>query len=125
MFIKFFFKYIYLSLNDNMVLLWENTSPTSDFEEQTISLDFSKYNFVILTSLFTKTDRWVCATLVLPTNIQSQYFRSATTDNVNIPLSREGSISPTGIYFKYGYYQGHTDAMMIPFQIIGIREGSS
>lgn len=103
----------------NMVLLWENPNPTVSFAEQTISLDLSEYGLVIISGLFTSSSPWICATIAASPSIR--HFRLATTDNQNVPLSREGDILANGIKFLGGYYQGTNNAMMIPYQIFGIK----
>ena len=83
----------------NMVLLWTNSSPTSNFAAQTVSLDLSDYDAVFIecnTSTNATTGRTVAIGLVgtsvrLVTAIYQIHERIAT-------------ISTTGIAFAQNYY---------------------
>ena len=105
----------------NCVKLWENSSPTSDFAAQDVNIDLSSYSLVVILFLFTKSDRWVVPPVIISPSSGQNTFRANTTDNVNAPLSREGNITTAKVHFNTGYYGGNNNAMMIPYQIWGIK----
>ena len=109
------------TIQKNMVKLWENSSPSSDFAAQDVNIDLSKYSLIVILFLFTKNDRWVVPPVVISPSSGQDTFRANTTDNVNAPLSRSGTVSATKVHFDGGYYGGTNNAMMIPYQIWGIK----
>lgn len=100
-------------------LLWENASPTSNFSEQTISLDLSEYQFVAVEYRFNtdgdvrKTDfGLVGSTFVMDVISPSGYLGRRT-----------GEISASGIKFASATYNSNTNVVgyVIPTRIYGIK----
>lgn len=108
----------------NTKLLWENASPTSNFGEQTISLDLSEYEYIDIT---------VRAT----TDKASQYTTRLKVGGGSVDIGAMGSTSlyrpttptTTGVKFLTGrgyssYNSSSTvqgDAFAIPLKIYGIK----
>ena len=101
-------------------LLWENASPTSAFEEQTIDLDFSLYNWVLVEAIFS-TEYSERTTLLAPVIVGNTY---------SIMMNRSGStvarrfftLTETGVDFANGASGSSNGAKyMMPVRIYGVK----
>lgn len=113
-------------------ILWENASPSSTFEAQTISLDLSAYDSVAIVFCVNgeneyRTDNIFCYQkgAVKSANIMKtgratdyQYFRavSVAEDGVTFDLGIEAHFSTSGS----AYSRTQTAAYAIPIRIYGI-----
>lgn len=97
-------------------LLWTNPNPTSAFAAQTVALDLSGYDAVII-----RVDQERCKTYVCFVGYQYDF---ATVPSGYTPASfgRLATISSSGITFGSGYYNtGINDTVIVPAQIYGVR----
>ena len=100
-------------------LLWTNASPSSSFAAQTVSLDLSGYDAVLVTScLATSATNQDNAMLVMV----GDSARLCGTDNANNAFNRELTVLSSGVQF----YSGQTgtssqNASRIPLKIFGIK----
>lgn len=113
------------ALNDNklsMELVWENASPTSAFAEQTISIDFSKYNALLVeffgVSNEVKLNAYIGkdCTVHLCTPYSSFYYRSAYFNSQEVVFS-----SGMRITAYNGWETVNIDSVCIPTKIYGIK----
>ena len=122
---------------DNMVLLWENSSPGSAFATQTIALDLSDYKWVKIESLPTVSTNGK--------NVTTNEFKCPGAGNTFAPTTRTdmGSngwwhggrtveITTTGITFGQGGFrysntttQTANDSYGIPLRIWGLKKSYS
>lgn len=111
-------------------LLWENASPTSEFGEQTVSVDLSGYDLIFCTA---KTDNTAATGLYLASS-----FVPNIVNNIGIIFemnidgweqSRQFKITSNGISFSLGHMVNHADGLQygdrtdraIPVAIYGIK----
>lgn len=105
-------------------LLWTNASPGSDFSAQTISLDLSSYDFIIIFIKGVKTygNTWIRPHIVFKG--WTNFMISGHSDNSAGSISRFiSSVSDTGITFSNGQL-GNSYAwnnVGVPYQIYGIK----
>ena len=109
---------------NRMDLLWTNSSPTSDFSAQTVELDLSDYDAVLVTFKWGKDSANpsinVVALVGVGLGIASSVYNSR--------VYREFTPTATGIQFAAGAYGSSVSASMatgngsaVPYQIYGIR----
>lgn len=99
--------------------LWENESPTSSFSGQTIELDLSEYQLILLYArISTSYESLNSASAVV-----GKYSRiNGVWGNNNNVFHRAFTPSVTGIVFEGGYYNGAYNASyLIPQYIYGIK----
>lgn len=99
--------------------LWENESPTSSFSGQTIELDLSEYQLILLYArISTSYESLNSASAVV-----GKYSRiNGVWGNNNNVFHRAFTPSATGIVFEGGYYNGAYNASyLIPQYIYGIK----
>lgn len=100
-------------------LLWTNASPTSSFAAQTVSLDLSGYDAVLVTScLATTATNQDNAMLVMV----GDSARLCGTDNANNAFNRDLTVLSSGVQF----YTGQTgtssqNGSRIPLKIYGVK----
>lgn len=101
-------------------LLWENSSPGSSFAAQTIPLDLSAFDSVMIDSWFsTATQRVIPATFF---KVGEDFALCSGYGGGNRIGSRYGGSSTTGITFEAGYYNGaQADTSLIPLRIYGVK----
>lgn len=115
-------------------LLWENASPTSSFAVQTISIDLSKYNFVIVEAQF-------ASSADIRTQVSARTPKSSGSNTVNrIGIGTGGTSAPfmyyvyrnftvnsAGVYFGEGYRSKSSMAeemnngYCVPLAIYGVK----
>lgn len=109
----------------NVVLLWTNPSPASSFAGQTIPLDLSNYDAVIVLTAMDTSDsgRLVVDSLITPVGYGARAFIQW-----NVRYIRQYTVSNTGVAFQDGAKgsvgaNATTDNTVgIPYQIYGIRK---
>lgn len=109
-------------LNNNLGLkldlLWENASPTSAFGQQTISLDFSHYELILIYFNFSKNDHTKISALAKMLGTYSAIDKSG--DNI---VGRTFEIRINNIiYFDPAMYGYNTNNdYLIPSEIYGVK----
>ena len=102
-----------------IIKLWNNASPASTFNKQTVSLDLSKYQMVAIEYRFNTTDDYrkmyignVGSTMALDVVSTSGYLGW-----------RSAAVSTTGISFSAATYNGNSNVVgyIIPVAIYGIK----
>jgi hypothetical protein len=110
-------------------LLWENSSPTSNFEAQTVELDLSGYDFVGIRFL-TRTNYTGKSQLqIIKVGDFTNVELPPEADNANFTAWRRRTVTvdTTGITFGVGIwldYSGSKDTganWIIPIEIYGIK----
>lgn len=114
--------------SSGLTLLWENASPTSDFAAQTVSLDLSQYQFVVIEFNAYITDAGMEFVECLKVGITRHLYRVAATSNDKLWYSyRQLTTSESGIVFSDGAFQyatgGSTAAAVynVPLRIYGMK----
>lgn len=117
-------------------LLWTNASPTSSFAAQTISLDLSGYDMVLIVHLSNQTDgTFACVSDTLPKSIgvgkghliYGGFIYNATVANRGSDGHRGLTFSDAGIAFENavrtteGLGTAQNNALCVPYQIYGIK----
>ena len=111
-----------------MVKLWENASPTSEFAAQTIALDLNEYDFidVIFNSIITRVGVGSGATTFQMAGVD----KDTTTTSTPSWRMRTISASETGATFSAGFYKyldgikqasSTSNSICIPLAIYGIK----
>ena len=103
-----------------MKYLWENASPTSNFAAQTIPLDLSKYQAVLVISVRSTEDQKISGIAYIGVGAQPGYLMGTT--NQYAVTRREVSATTTGVTFS-GFYSANTSngsSNEIPVVIYGI-----
>lgn len=105
-----------------MSLLWTNPSPASSFAAQTVSLDLSGYDAVVIFCRdFATSDSQsaIGSTWVLKGTTGSCIMASRASSSTG---KRMATVSNTGIDFTYNGYNGNSDnARNVPLYIYGVR----
>ena len=110
----------------SLELLWENPNPSAAFAAQTISLNLSGYNAVLVVAITTPLEKTnpECGFTTAFGFVDSDYdlhlnWGSAGTNRV---ATRKASISSTGVSFLAGRYNNATkNDYTVPYRIYGIR----
>lgn len=127
-------------------LLWTNSSPTDDFAAQTVSIDLSNYDAVIIESKASKTrdntfpyyvtpasgypNDWVFQNRVWVNKGESGYMMlggdirfPSSTGSPNGQVSyRSVTVSASGVTFSNGYIDGSNyNSQAIPVKIYGVK----
>lgn len=114
----------------SMELLWENASPTSgDFVAQTINLDLSAYNYIMIEAmLYISSNVRFNAICSVGAAFTFQHFANASSSEKMRFVTRMVKPNETGITVETGYYKdygassGNTaNSFMIPCKIYGIK----
>ena len=108
-----------------MTLLWTNPSPTASFAAQTISLDLSEYDAVVIgVHNFASSDNQYgliyqfCIKAVSGVDNMLQIVSASNNRNG----LRRANVVDTGVWFSACTYNGGTNnGYCIPYQIIGIK----
>lgn len=110
------------NLGGNPVLLWTNPYPTADFSAQTINLDLSGYEAVIIQ--FSGYNRGLNASKVyLSKDENLSYFGAGFIDGQNGHGRNITSINDNGISFsdeRYGTYV--SNGFVAPYKIWGLKK---
>ena len=119
----------------NMDLLWTNNSPQSEFTEQTVSLNLSKYKLIVISVLvrdeikvfnFSK----IGNTLQIDASINVHYGGSEPEGAIYYLACRYATISDSGILFSNSYMKANTgvsgtrynaNSFLIPQEIYGVK----
>lgn len=107
----------------SMVKLWENASPNSTFAAQTISLDLSGYDGVMVTGKFQYNGADVRTTTGFVSVGQSGHILVTNSTNENL-RSRRFTVSATGVEFAIGIQMGsgsEAAGAAIPTVIYGVK----
>ena len=103
-------------------LLWENASPTSSFAAQTIAIDLSNYNYVLIHfRSFNQGDntQYECNQIILNGTTGGLFASGVTTSNNG---TRRVTVTNTGVEFMSGYWNGNANNdYEVPFYIYGIK----
>lgn len=113
-------------LNSNLggKLLWTNSSPSSTFANQTISLDLSEYNYIIISAIDTddiETEKYSLIKVGSQNNIIGLKHRTAVDIRVRtVDVSTESVVFGTGKDVSGGVTNGNKYA--VPYHIYGIKQ---
>lgn len=104
--------------NSNLVkLLWTNSSPTSAFAAQTINLDLSKYNYIIVEFLSNTSYQVIRSRTILNKNDTDYFGAGFTTTN---SYTRNVSFNDTGVTFGVGKMDTTANnTNVVPYKIYG------
>lgn len=106
-------------------LLWTNASPSSSFAEQTVSLDLSGYDFVLIYSFWSTNYLQFIAPHIAPVNPTGSTIESviqAVQTNAAASLERVFIVTSSGVEFKKATKGSSTDnTCLIPVRIYGIK----
>lgn len=93
-----------LDIKAEIKLVWENASPSSSFAAQTVSIDLSGADFVIVEFSATTTGSARPATIIAngKQGVLS-WLANATAGYEILLMSRNATVSDTGIYFDKAY----------------------
>ena len=101
-----------------MELLWENASPTSSFAAQTISLDLSVYDLVMLE--FTASTTWYIRQVFISNIGGNFYYR--VVDGAGKVYNRTCVINRNGIQFEVGQEgTSRNNDLCLPTKIYGVK----
>lgn len=106
-------------------LLWNNPSPTTQFAAQTLSLDLSKYEAVIIkcswqTNYNTDTQKVYQIFNYVPKDGATHYISSLLgTGNTVYANRRQVTVTDSGITFTDGWSNGTNNVAIIPIEIYG------
>lgn len=111
-----------VSLNPLIDLIWTNPSPTSNFNAQTMSIDLSGYDYLIIKAR-RSTSSTACGSAVIPIDGDETIIFGGANTGFNL-TGRTVKATSSSIVFSSGYLQGNnTDsvAWCIPIKIYGVR----
>lgn len=104
-----------------MALLWTNPSPTSAFSAQTVSLDLSGYDAVLVECTLTNSATSAHITGILLVGYAGNITGEGAGTN-NYIYVRNADVQATGLTFGTGYRSGTAStSYCIPFRIYGIK----
>lgn len=107
--------------NTTMVKLWENASRTSSFSPQTISLDLSGYDEVLIYSCL-EASRYNDYMVISRCPVGETAFAFLVWADDGARLHRSAHTSSSGIVFNNAYHSGGVDnASVMPYRIYGIK----
>ena len=117
---------LYNKKNSDIKLIWENPNPTEVFNEQTVELDLSNYEYVIVVlKHYTDGDTKPRGVGILKVNdsIPNNYGVIQATGTF---ASRESYATKTGIWFSLAHIRGVSDRNneAIPLYIYGFSANS-
>lgn len=102
-------------------LLWTNASPQSQFGAQTISLDLSNYDAVLVVVTNTTLSGAPSTSYIVKEGTRSNMFGIALAGTDDI-YKRAVTISQSGVAFESGYAaKSQNNGALIPYQIYGIK----
>lgn len=100
-------------------LLWTNPSPSANFNAQTISLDLSSYQAVMVVPKFAPSSGSMRKPVVCLKGMTTSCFEPNGGTNY---LTRNVTVSGTGVEFAQGNYNGSANnGYWIPVYIYGIK----
>ena len=101
-------------------LLWTNASSSSSFAAQTVSLDLSGYDIILIIGVFSANYNTVLAPVFSTVGEKGQLIFVGQNGKVG---SRDMTVTATGVQFDVGYYDATSDknAYAIPLKIYGIK----
>ena len=108
----------------NIVKLWENKSPTTNFAAQTVSLDLTEYDAIIMTNVATTGSATANAqnTLLMKDGCTYACISQNVTTGTRYTYNRSVSVNDTGVTFSTGYRAATAGAnYFIPLAIYGVR----
>ena len=115
-------------LDSNYILLWTNSSPNSNFSNQTISLDLSRYKGILVYSASTisGSESEITSSVIILKGLTCRIL----TGNGYAYRRRSCTVSDNGVTFGHGYQASYntditteieTDSTSIPLMIYGIK----
>ena len=107
-----------------MDLLWTNASPDSDFAAQSLSIDFSSYQLVLIYwHTFMGKDSYATTPLIIKNKTtRAMSHRPSASDDMQYGVRRTVLFDDSTITFSTGWdNNGSTAAALIPYQIYGIK----
>lgn len=111
-------------------LLWENASPTSDFAAQTISLDLSEYDrIIILMKTEPNVSNYLNSIIEVGTYGWGQFLVNIASAVALRLFARKITVNSDGVIFDKGYYKNvnstsaatSSNSHVIPVKIYGIK----
>lgn len=103
-----------------MQALWQNSSPTSAFAAQTVQVDLSKYDGILLFFLATTTDTNRMSSMICLKGYKSVF--SDVVVGATAIRSRTATVSNTGVEFSTGYNNTSSNtSSAIPYKFYGIK----
>ena len=106
------------TIQKNMVLLWENPSPGSDFPAQTVNLDLSGYSSILLINQHSTSNANRHSHLI---DIDGEYYGCAAQNYAGSWAGRTCKATSTGVIFDSGFAGTTHNGAAIPIKIYGIR----
>ena len=99
-----------------MDLLWTNASPTSSFGQQTLNLDFTKYDFVLVQFKASATASGLFHAFIQ----KGTFIVNSSFDSL---VYRYLTLSDTSIVFENAISQGTgtTNHLCIPYKVFGVK----
>jgi len=110
---------------ENIELIWENASTSSSFPPQTINLDLSKYNKILVMSFAHKTQQLVTPITIVPIGKGGRIIDCKGLDHVHIyGEARSFHVYTNKVIFDeaYNVISEKDDTTLIPYRIYGIKE---
>lgn len=112
-------------------LLWVNPSPTSDFGENTIYLDLSEYEYVLIIINWSTVDPYLypeTITMLSTNDDESSNVRHKLGNTVideNDRYTRNAKVYKNGIWFSNGITNGggYDSRIAVPQKIYGLKQG--
>lgn len=103
-------------------VLWQNSSPTSDFSGQTITLSSSDYDYLIIFYYRTPASRTETFSSIIEKNQTTELlYHDYSIDTVR-SWSRAVNINETSVVFGNCVINGETNnAGLIPYKIVGCK----
>ena len=106
-----------------MKLLWTNPSPNTSFSEQTISLNLSSYNGIILSANNSYVGTNYQTYIICNIGESSAIFGNAPNGGYESYSCRHFNITETGVHFSNCTWGGNTSYNInaIPYKIFGFK----
>ena len=106
------------TIQKNMVLLWENPSPTVGFGAQTVQLDLSKYEFVLITFRHFNDNAAERSWLVRKNGVATVCDAPSPSTSAN--PRRNATATNSGVTFSAGFNDSYAANGIIPIAIYGV-----
>lgn len=111
------------TIQKNMVLLWTNPSPTNNFNAQSINVDLSNYDALLIIYYYgTQSSNRVELSSLLPVNNITKYICISSGTNVTGGRKLSYDSSTKKITFESASYNNATNnSYIIPVYIYGLK----
>lgn len=106
-------------------LLWENTSPKTEFPAQTVNIDLHNYDGVIIEfyDKSTAASQTVVSIIKLPKGIEHAYGCGYKGVSEQAAAARNvSSITDTGVTFENSWSSSSSSYLLIPYRIYGYKQ---